>query len=139
MPTIHKAGAIVLSQAHPRNVLLLYRGKQQDWAFPKGHVEAGESVSATTQREIAEETGLSTRLLRALPPMEYPHPSGNHVVVEMFVVQSDNDAPLRAELPGDRLEWVDCREVAVRLSHENVRQYYVSVSDAVEAVIAAVS
>jgi ADP-ribose pyrophosphatase YjhB (NUDIX family) len=139
MPTIHKAGALVLSQVNPRNILLLYRGKQQDWSFPKGHVEAGESVEATTRREVAEETGLSTRLLQTLPPMEYDHPSGDHVVVEMFVVQSENDAALRAELPDDRLEWTDCQEVAGRLSYENVRQYYLSVLGAVETAVTKVS
>ena len=32
------------------------------WAFPKGHVEAGESEEETAMREVREETGAQVRV-----------------------------------------------------------------------------
>lgn len=66
--SIPKSGAIILKD---RSVLLLYRAKQNDWTFPKGHVEFGETDNQTMIREIKEETGLDTRVIRKLPDNEY--------------------------------------------------------------------
>jgi 8-oxo-dGTP pyrophosphatase MutT (NUDIX family) len=136
MVTVQKAGAIVLSKQDPSLVALLYRSKQDDWSFPKGHVEEGEDVFETTRREIAEETGLSVRLVEEpLPSMEYDHLSGDHVVVYMFLMQSEDDSALKAEFEGDKIVWVNSAEVAGTLSHDNLKKYYVSVYAQVESVI----
>lgn len=43
-------------------VLLIKHKNGGHWAFPKGHVEPGETEEETALREIREETGLSVRL-----------------------------------------------------------------------------
>lgn len=136
MPIVQKAGAIVLSQKDPARIALLYRGKQDDWSFPKGHVEEGEEVAETTRREVAEETGLPVRLVgEPLPAMEYDHPKGDHIVVHMFLMQSEDDATLKTEFEGDKIVWVNYDEVAGKLSYDNIKQYYASVYTQVESAI----
>ena len=40
-------------------LLLLHETRDDRWCFPKGHVEAGETLREAARREIAEETGLA--------------------------------------------------------------------------------
>ena len=117
-----------MSEKEPSKIALLYRSKQNDWTFPKGHVEEGESALETTVREIAEETGLPVSDAGGeLPPLEYDHSSGNRVVMHMFLLRSDDDSRLRPEFDGDRVVWVDIDEVADKLSYDNLRDYFSSV------------
>src|SRR5262249_37661524 len=47
-------------------VLLVERGKgpkQGLWSLPGGHIEPGESAAAAAVREVAEETGVTVRIL----------------------------------------------------------------------------
>ena len=44
------------------------------FAFPKGHVEPGESEVETAVREIKEETGLSVKNVRYVASLSWPFP-----------------------------------------------------------------
>ena len=44
------------------NVLLIRHEKGNHVAFPKGHVELGETEAETAEREVREETGLVVRV-----------------------------------------------------------------------------
>lgn len=56
-------GAVVFRQAETELEFLIIRHVNGNhWAFPKGHVEKGESESETALREIEEETGLKVVL-----------------------------------------------------------------------------
>lgn len=114
----------MLSQNNPQSVIMLYRGKQKDWSFPKGHAEEGEVIQDTTLREVVEETGMPVRMVTGLSAMEYDHQNGDHIVVKMFLMQSNDDEALRVEHEGDRLIWVDYHEVADRLSYDNIKEWY---------------
>jgi 8-oxo-dGTP pyrophosphatase MutT (NUDIX family) len=43
-------------------VLLVHRPKYDDWTFPKGKAEPGESDESCALREVREETGFDCRL-----------------------------------------------------------------------------
>src|SRR3989339_253521 len=36
------------------------------WTFPKGHIEKGETITATAKREVLEETGYKCELIKYL-------------------------------------------------------------------------
>lgn len=61
--TERSCGAIIWREQEglPR-VLLLQHRNGGHWAFPKGHVEDGETDRQTALREIREETGLKVKL-----------------------------------------------------------------------------
>ena len=123
-----KAGAIILSKNDENKIALLYRGKQNDWSFPKGHIENDEYPTSAMIREIKEETGLLVKILRELPDMYYTHPDGSAVSIKMFLVQSEDDALLRPELEADAVKWVPMNEALSTLSHDNLREYFEKVS-----------
>lgn len=52
-------------------VLLIRRKKHNDWSFPKGKVDDGESLPQTAVRETLEETGLQVRLGTNLGTINY--------------------------------------------------------------------
>lgn len=125
----------MLSQANPELIVLLYRAKQKDWSFPKGHIEDGEEIAETTRREVKEETGLPVKLLSKLSPMEYNHPTGDMVVVYMFLMQSEKDSALRPETIDDKVVWINFKEVYEKLSYDNIKNYYKTVLPKIKKII----
>ncbi|AYF75160.1 NUDIX hydrolase [Nocardia yunnanensis] len=53
-------------------IALVHRPKYDDWSLPKGKLDPGETPVITTVREVAEETGLNSRLGRYLGHVTYP-------------------------------------------------------------------
>lgn len=53
------AGAIIFRKQGERILYLLLQHIRGHWAFPKGHIEAGERPIEAARREIKEETGIS--------------------------------------------------------------------------------
>ncbi|MHB9072473.1 MAG: NUDIX hydrolase [Desulfobaccales bacterium] len=74
-------------------VLLVRRGQEpakDSWSLPGGLVELGETMEAAIQRELAEETGITVRLLGIAAVLEriFPDPDGRiayHYVLMDFL------------------------------------------------------
>ena len=58
------AGGIVFRLTDRGTQYLLIKDSYDNWGFPKGHLENGETPAAAAARETAEETGLSGLELR---------------------------------------------------------------------------
>jgi bis(5'-nucleosidyl)-tetraphosphatase len=58
MPVKRSAGAVIFRKEGGilYYLLLHYQGKH--WDFPKGHIEKGEKLKETVEREVSEETGI---------------------------------------------------------------------------------
>jgi len=53
------AGGVVWRKREAGLEILMIQDHKGRWTIPKGHVEKGESLEQTAQREIGEETGLT--------------------------------------------------------------------------------
>ena len=123
-----KAGVIIVRKClNEPEILLIYRAKLDDWSFPKGHCEEGETNEQTAIRETKEETGLDIKLHQPLPNYEYQNAKGN-ITVAMYVASVMNDdQQTQIERDHDRLEWVPISKVLDRLTHQSLKDYFKSV------------
>lgn len=55
-------------------IALVHRPRYDDWSFPKGKLDPGETAIVAAVREIEEETGFRARLGRHLGKITYPVP-----------------------------------------------------------------
>lgn len=75
--TVFAAGAVLWrEEADGLKVALIHRARYDDWSWPKGKVDPGETLPETAVREILEETGLKIRLGIRLDVIKYTLPSG---------------------------------------------------------------
>lgn len=124
---VPKAGAIIVRPgADELEVLLVFRGrKHQDWTFPKGHCEVGETWEETALREVREETGLDIELEKRLPDLMYVSLKENECVAAMFLARvTASSPPARPEQADDRVEWFPLSQVREQLTHLDSRKYF---------------
>jgi 8-oxo-dGTP diphosphatase len=70
--TVRAAGALLWREHGKRlQVAMVHRPKYDDWSWPKGKLDPGESWAQAAVREVLEETGLHARLGIPLPPARY--------------------------------------------------------------------
>jgi len=119
-PEVQAAGAV------PRRnggVLIVHRPKYDDWTFPKGKLEQGETHEQAVAREVEEECGWRGDLGAELTPSRYTDGKGRAKVVrwwELWVRQRDNDWEPNDEV--DDLMWVPLSEVGTFLTYELDRE-----------------
>ena len=85
--TVRAAGGIVVRDGEDGpEVLLVHRPAYDDWSFPKGKCEGGESEEDAAVREVEEETGLRCRLERELATTRYADARGRPKTVRYWTV-----------------------------------------------------
>ncbi|MFT4187083.1 MAG: NUDIX hydrolase [Aeromicrobium sp.] len=99
-------------------VLVAHRPRYDDWTFPKGKLDPGESVRQTAVREIAEETGYRVRLGLPLPTVRYRVGAGPKVV-HYWTAQLDPDEPggFAPNKEVDEIVWVRPRAAKALLTY----------------------
>lgn len=75
------AGGVVFG---PGGRVLLLRYRSGAWAFPKGHIEPGETPQETAVREVQEETGVTARVIAPLSTTRYLNDRGTRREIQWF-------------------------------------------------------
>ncbi len=120
--TVRAAGGVVTRTAGGTiEVLLVHRPAYDDWTFPKGKAEAGETDEACALREVEEETGLRCELGEELPGTRYRDAKGRPKVVRYFAMHplGGSFAP-HAEV--DDVRWLPLGAAAEALTYERDRE-----------------
>ena len=68
-------------------IALIHRGRYDDWSWPKGKVDPGETLPEAAVREIREETGLKVRLGVPLGIQRYKLANNNQKVVYYWAAE----------------------------------------------------
>jgi 8-oxo-dGTP pyrophosphatase MutT (NUDIX family) len=98
-------------------VLLVHRPRYDDWTFPKGKAEDGESDEDCALREVEEETGLRCTLLDELGSTEYVDSKGRPKRVRWWVMEP-RDGSFTPTDEVDELRWASTDEAARLLSYD---------------------
>jgi 8-oxo-dGTP pyrophosphatase MutT (NUDIX family) len=116
---VRAAGGVVRDDEG--RVALVYRPKYDDWTFPKGKLEPGESEEEAALREVYEETGLGVELGRELGSVEYTDPKGRPKTVHYWVMAvSGGEFTPNREV--SELRWLPLDEAPAQLSYDRDRE-----------------
>lgn len=134
LPAVHEcsAGGVVIDvhEGAARIAVIARRNRagRVEWCLPKGHVEPGETLTQTAEREVAEETGITGRVLTKLGTIDYWFATSDrriHKVVHHYLLEAtggelttDNDPDHEAI----DVAWFPLLEVHRQLTFPNERR-----------------
>ncbi|WP_047223603.1 NUDIX hydrolase [Protofrankia coriariae] len=122
------AGGLVLDDhSEMANAALIARRDRHGrllWSLPKGHVENGETAEQTAVREVAEETGVTGRVLGQLGMIDFWFVAGRtrvHKTVHHYLLLRTTGELSDVDIEVTEVAWVPLAEVPRRLAYADER------------------
>ncbi len=115
---IDAAGGVVVRDGL---VLLVHRPRYDDWSFPKGKLDPGESFEEAALREVEEETGVRASLGRELPATRY-EVRGRPKLVRYWCMTPEAETDFVPNDETDELRWATPDEARDLLSYAHDRE-----------------
>ncbi len=116
-PQVRAAGGVVWQMANRHvEVAVVHRPKYDDWSFPKGKLEPGETHAHGALREVAEETGLRCVLGHELHATSYIDAKGRSKTVRYWEMTVADGTFLPNE-EVDEMRWLSLVRTAEILTH----------------------
>lgn len=116
-------GAVVVRESSGKKEILLIRHNAGHWAFPKGHMEAGETEAQTAVREIREETGLTVDIDQSFRTVITYSPGENVVKDVVYFIGRNPHGRLYPQLTEvSQACFLAPEEAAAQITYDNDRQ-----------------
>lgn len=132
---VEKAGCILVNIKN-KKIGLIYRDKQKDYSFPKGHKEKNETLIECAIRETAEETKRECILYSNNPiAKEHYFDSKNDEVDMYYFLAIDKGKSNNSFLDTHELIWVLVDEVENKLSYDSLKKIWREIKDLVIDVL----
>jgi 8-oxo-dGTP diphosphatase len=134
---VQAAGGLIVRRHNSLlQIAVVHRPVHQDWSFPKGKLEEGETFEEAALREVREETGMECRLIRFVGHTEYVDRKGRPKAVAYWVMEALGGS-FRPNHEVDELCWLNLDEASRVLSYPRDRELaaIVSAADQVEPLV----
>ncbi|MDT4940495.1 MAG: 8-oxo-(d)GTP phosphatase, partial [Pseudonocardiales bacterium] len=80
-PAVRAAGGVVWRLRNGKvEVAVIHRPRYEDWSFPKGKLDEGETELIAATREVSEELGSRVAVSRRIGDVRYEVPDGTKSV-----------------------------------------------------------
>ncbi len=119
MTIVRAAGGLVFRDGE---VLLVHRPQYDDWTFPKGKANEGESDEDCALREVHEETGLRCELEDEIGATEYTDAKGRPKRVRYWRMRTIADDGFEPNDEVDERRWVAAGAAPDLLTYDRDRE-----------------
>jgi 8-oxo-dGTP diphosphatase len=114
---VRAAGGLVVRRLNgDLEIVVVHRPVHEDWSFPKGKLEEGETFEVAALREVSEETGMTCRLVRFIGHTEYVDRKGRPKAVAYWVMVPVAGA-FAPNDEVDELRWLELERASHLLSY----------------------
>jgi 8-oxo-dGTP diphosphatase len=127
--SVRAAGGIVVRTAvgGEAEVLLVHRPRYDDWSWPKGKCDPGESYEDCARREVEEETGIAADLGEPLPDVRYRDQKDRPKLVRYWVMRPRSEpGPFEPNDEVDEVAWLPVAAASERLTYDHDRDLLVT-------------
>ena len=119
-PVVAAGGIVTRTDEEGTRVLLVHRPRYDDWSFPKGKIDEGETAAEAALREVTEETGYQASLGGHIGVVEYPDRTGRPKIVHYWGMSVESGR-FEANSEVDEIAWLGLGAALDRLSYERDR------------------
>ena len=114
----HAGGVVVRGQGAELRVLLVTATRQvNQWVFPKGHIETGETAEQAAVREVVEEAGVVAAVREPVGTLEFRNARGI-VRAQFFLMTFESEGAPRESR---QRAWFTVEEARQALAYEDSR------------------
>ena len=128
---ILKAGTVLINLQN-KEICLVYNKNDKSYAFPKGHLENGETLKECAIRETEEETGHTCSIIneKEIGILKYLTPAGENVELHLYLAK-DTGIVTREINPKDKEEtlWVDIEKVEEKILYQDLNQLWLDMKN----------
>ncbi len=99
---------------------MIHRPSHNDWGLPKGKLNPGEGLETAALREVLEETGCQSLIVRFVGKSEYPY-RGRMKSVSFWLMELVEEHPFHPNDEIDAVEWLSPRDALRKLDYAQER------------------